>query len=236
MNKFITTAFLFFISLSSFAQTDLLPTPEAGEVLMKFLITDWDKIPEADAKIVINNSSMTYKAEGISDIDGRFNLLAANGETYNIAVFKFDTVFYFNDIETPKEALAGYEFDMHFKIKVVTNDYLSINKLAVYFKTNDYSLDTEDINAIDKLLNQLKEKPTMKIEIAAHTDDVGDNLSNLRLSQQRANAVKNHLIEKGINLNRIVSKGYGEEKPIAPNNNEEGRARNRRVECRVIQE
>ncbi len=236
MNKFLIGILLLVISLSTLAQTDQPPIPKAGEVLMKFWITDWDEIPEADARVVVNSSSMTFNAEGNSDIDGHFNLLAPNGDTYDIAVYKFDTVFHFNGIETPKEDLAGYEFEMHLKIKVVTNEYVSINNLAVYFKTNDYSLDSEDTKAIDLVLTKLKENPTMKIEIAAHTDDVGDNKSNLRLSQQRANAVKNYLLKKGISANRIVSKGYGEEKPIASNDTEEGKAKNRRVECRVIQE
>ena len=124
---------------------------------------------------------------------------------------------------------------MHLKIKVVTTEYLSIDQLAVYFKTNDYSLDVEDIKAIDLVLKQMKENPKMKVEIAAHTDNVGDNKSNLRLSQQRANSVKTYLIKNGIDTNRIVSKGYGEEKPIASNDTEEGKAKNRRVECRVIE-
>ena len=198
MNKYITTLFALITTVISIAQTDQLPTPQAGEVLMKFWITDWDEIPEGEARIVVKNTSLTYDAEGISVIDGHFNLLAPNGDTYNISVYKFDTVFHFNGIETPKEELAGYEYDMHLKIKVVTTEYLSIDQLAVYFKTNDYSLDVEDIKAIDLVLKQMKENPKMKVEIAAHTENDGDNKSNLRLSQQRANSVKTYLIKHDI--------------------------------------
>jgi len=75
----------------------------------------------------------------------------------------------------------------------------------------------------------------MKIEIGAHTDDVGANTYNQQLSLKRAQSVKAYLIKKGISKDRIKAKGYGENKPIADNATEEGRAKNRRVEISVIQ-
>ena len=80
----------------------------------------------------------------------------------------------------------------------------------------------------------LKDNPTVKIEISGHTDNVGKPSDNLTLSNNRAKSVVNYLITKGISAQRLVAKGYGETKPVADNKTEEGRAKNRRTELKVI--
>ncbi len=72
------------------------------------------------------------------------------------------------------------------------------------------------------------------VEIGGHTDSQGSDTYNLRLSESRANAVRNYLIQRGVEATRLIAKGYGESMPIAPNTTREGRAKNRRVEFKVI--
>ena len=74
----------------------------------------------------------------------------------------------------------------------------------------------------------------MTIEIGGHTDSQGVPGKNLALSKARANAVLNYLSSKGVPKNRLKSKGYGQTKPVASNNNAAGRARNRRVEFTIL--
>jgi hypothetical protein len=74
----------------------------------------------------------------------------------------------------------------------------------------------------------------IKIELSAHTDDVGADAYNFKLSDQRAAAVAEYLIAKGIAKSRIISKGYGKTQPLVPNTSDENRAKNRRVELKVI--
>lgn len=235
MKNILLIPLLFLSTISVFAQDSTAQVPKAGEVLMKFTISDWDLIPESEAKIVVTNTNATFKAEGISDIDGKFNLMAPSGDTYDLAIYKFDTVFNFNGVNAPAEEV-GYEFDLSLKIKLVTEEYISIQALKVHFASNEYVLDAADKKELDFLVGQLKKVPNRKIEIAAHTDNVGDEQSNMRLSQKRANSVKSYLVLKGISEKRIVSKGYGEAKPVQTNDTPDGRAANRRVECRVISE
>ena len=73
-----------------------------------------------------------------------------------------------------------------------------------------------------------------KIEVQAHTDYKGSGEANLKLSEQRALSVKNYLVSQGVSEKRLIAKGYGESQPIADNKTEEGRAKNRRVELKVI--
>jgi outer membrane protein OmpA-like peptidoglycan-associated protein len=80
----------------------------------------------------------------------------------------------------------------------------------------------------------LKANSLYKIEIAGHTDDVGDEQNNLSLSERRAKTVANYLIQKGIPKDRIVAVGYGESLPVVPNISESDRAKNRRVEIKIL--
>jgi outer membrane protein OmpA-like peptidoglycan-associated protein len=87
---------------------------------------------------------------------------------------------------------------------------------------------------LDELVAYLNRKDDERIEIGGHTDNVGKPASNLKLSLDRANAVRDYLIGKGINPERLTAKGYGMTEPIAENNTEEGRAQNRRTEVKIL--
>jgi outer membrane protein OmpA-like peptidoglycan-associated protein len=81
----------------------------------------------------------------------------------------------------------------------------------------------------------MKENAGLRVEISGHTDFVGDDAYNKQLSQRRATAVVNYLIKKGIDASRLVGHGYGEEKPLASNDDErEGRELNRRTEFKIL--
>jgi len=80
----------------------------------------------------------------------------------------------------------------------------------------------------------LNKYPEMQIEVAGHTDDVGNGLANFNLSERRAITVRDTLIRYGVAEDRIVAVGYGESQPIADNSTPEGRATNRRVELRIV--
>ena len=75
--------------------------------------------------------------------------------------------------------------------------------------------------------------PEVSIELASHTDSIGDDNSNMLLSQRRSESVKQYLIDMGIELDRIEAQGYGEKKPKSTNETPEGRAKNRRTEVRI---
>jgi outer membrane protein OmpA-like peptidoglycan-associated protein len=74
----------------------------------------------------------------------------------------------------------------------------------------------------------------MRIEVGGHTDNVGNDAANQLLSEERANAVRDFLIAHGIEASRVVAKGYGETRPVATNDTDEGRALNRRTEVTVL--
>lgn len=103
----------------------------------------------------------------------------------------------------------------------------------VFFATGSYKLLAKSNKSLNEVADILKADESLMIDIDGHTDEVGSNESNLVLSENRAAAVRDYLISKGIAENRMKSTGYGEEKPIADNKTAAGRAKNRRTEMTV---
>lgn len=101
---------------------------------------------------------------------------------------------------------------------------------GVTFATGSAELSPESEKMLSRVLNTLNAYPEMKVEIRGFTDNVGNNNSNQKLSQRRANAVRYWILNKGVEPARVVAKGYGEQNPIADNKTEEGRRLNRRIE------
>ncbi|MBN8767369.1 MAG: OmpA family protein [Thiobacillus sp.] len=101
---------------------------------------------------------------------------------------------------------------------------------GVNFDFDKATLRQEDIAIIDKNVAGLDKWGNVNIEVAGHTDSRGSEQYNMKLSQRRAETVRNYLISKGIAADRLTAKGYGEAQPIADNATEEGRFKNRRVE------
>ncbi|HQT32506.1 MAG: OmpA family protein [Thiobacillus sp.] len=101
---------------------------------------------------------------------------------------------------------------------------------GVNFDFDKATLRQEDIGSLDNDVATLKTWGDVDIEVAGHTDSMGSDAYNMKLSQQRAEAVRNFLISRGVAADRLTAKGYGESQPVADNATEEGRFKNRRVE------
>jgi outer membrane protein OmpA-like peptidoglycan-associated protein len=117
-------------------------------------------------------------------------------------------------------------------VPLKTGNKISLNN--IYFKQNEASLTDFARLMLVELTHILGIQKNMIIEIGAFTDDVGTDAYNLALSEKRAMAVKNYLIEKGASPKQILIKGYGENSPVAANTSEENRALNRRVEFKIV--
>ncbi|MEA5428955.1 OmpA family protein [Arcicella lustrica] len=110
----------------------------------------------------------------------------------------------------------------------------SITLDNVYFEQSSFILQSVSYEELDKMVELLKNAPQVKIEISGHTDNIGDTRLNFALSENRARVVFNYFVSKGINENRLHYKGYGSNKPLLPNNSEENKKKNRRVELTVL--
>lgn len=128
--------------------------------------------------------------------------------------------------------------------EIVADFHLEPSKLGstivlenIVFETGKSILHPKSFHELDMIAEFLKTHPHFHVEIGGHTDSTGDDKLNLQLSENRANAVMQYLIEHGIiDEKRLVHKGYGERKPIAPNDTEANRLKNRRVELKIVKD
>ena len=105
---------------------------------------------------------------------------------------------------------------------------------AIYFKTGSSELDRVSDPLLASIADIAKRCPAMKIEIDGHTDAAGTKAANQQLSEQRARAVFSWLVDRGVEASRMKPSGYGDTRPSAPNDSEANRAKNRRIEFRVL--
>lgn len=110
-----------------------------------------------------------------------------------------------------------------------------VNLKNVLFQQGTPTLLSDSYKELDLVVDLMKANPSMRIELAGHTDNVGSPSLNLKLSNDRVTAVKKYLVDKGIDPKRVKGKGYGSTKPISPGNTEEARKLNRRVEFVITQ-
>jgi outer membrane protein OmpA-like peptidoglycan-associated protein len=105
---------------------------------------------------------------------------------------------------------------------------------GVNFDTAKATIRPESLPRLDTVIEFMAHKRGVRIEISGHTDNVGNAQANKLLSEKRAQAVREHLMSRGIDAARIRAVGFGDERPIAPNTTDEGRQRNRRIEAREL--
>ena len=105
--------------------------------------------------------------------------------------------------------------------------------MKVKFTGTSTTLGTASKAALDQIVTLMKENPGMSISVGAYTDNAGDDDKNMQLTQDRANAVKDYIVSKGIDESRVTAEGFGETMPVADNNTAAGRTKNRRVEIKL---
>lgn len=104
----------------------------------------------------------------------------------------------------------------------------------IYFDFNKWTIREESRPALDKIARAMQEQPGFRVRIEGHTDAIASEAYNQTLSEKRAEAVRSALIERGVDPERLEARGFGEVRPIAPNDTPEGRAENRRIEFKVL--
>lgn len=216
-------------SLSTvFAQT----SDSINSALINVTVTNFENIPQKGEQIFFENLRTKKIFIGITNAKGEFDILLKGGEKYQIKIKSIGEADDYNTFEIPAleedELYAPSTLTIQFELpRTFTLD-------NVEFESGKSTLTKDSYKELKELLDYLKLKDDINIEIAGHTDDVGDDESNLKLSKARAETVRNYLISKGIAPKRVIAKGYGETQPIASNATVEGRQKNRRTEVRII--
>lgn len=219
---------LFFFIGSTLLSQNLKPTDKLA--LLKGVVTNFKGKPLSKETIIFYDEKKKTSVKVNTDAAGKFEVLIPVGATYGLKYKTFTTDVDYTKMEVPNDKEATYEVG----IKIdPPKDFVLDN---VYFDTGKSTLKPNSNKALNDLVEVLKIKNTMVIEIQGHTDDVGKPEDNMKLSQERADEVRKYLISKGIEAARVTAKGYGQTMPVADNSTEAGKAKNRRTSLKVIKE
>lgn len=170
------------------------------------------------------------KGEGVYE----FNMTSSSPAEMMLSIEKDGYMFKNFRLTLPAATEERQEITRSVELDVLQTGFSSVLR-NIYFDFNKASFRKSSYDELNKLERLLSENPDIIVEIAGHTDNIGNAAYNKKLSQQRANAVVDYVVNKGISKSRITAKGYGEELPMASNDDEaEGRALNRRVEFKVL--
>ena len=181
-----------------------------------------------NAKILFSSNDTNFIVTVNDKGQSTFKLI--QGVEFNVSCFigdekfDFDEIIYIEKNKNITQANIDLKFDLYDKIFELKN---------LFFQSAKYEIEKKYFKELDNLVVLLKEK-NIDIEIAGHTNNVGNDLNNQILSEKRALSVKSYLVKNAINPKRIICVGYGENQPIYDNNTTEGREKNRRIEIRIL--
>jgi outer membrane protein OmpA-like peptidoglycan-associated protein/tetratricopeptide (TPR) repeat protein len=167
-----------------------------------------------------------------TDETGNYLITLPVGKDYAFEVSRRGYLFYSENFPlSQKQADSTYNIDI--PLEPIEAGATIVLK-NIFFDVNRYDLKPESQVELDKLVQFMRENPSLVVQISGHTDNTGKPADNMSLSENRARAVVSYLTAKGIEAKRLQSKGWGDTKPIADNRTEQGRARNRRTEMRLV--
>ena len=222
------------ISIDNVKIENQIETSVSKVTILKGQISDekTGKFIEADVELDDIEKNINLAVFQSNSSTGKYLISLPSGKNYGITVRAKGYLFHSENFNIPKST-DYQEFTLDFALKKVEIGHSVVLK-NIFFDSGKSNLKSESVNELDKLYALLKDNSQIKIEISSHTDNVGGVESNQKLSDHRSDAVIKYLIEKGISPDRLKSKGYGESKPIASNDNAEGRQKNRRTEFKII--
>jgi len=202
-------------------------------ILWKGKVMDEMGTPLEAQIILTDNETGEQISEFYSNSEtGKFIVSLPAGKNYGVAVKKTGYLFHSENFNIPENAsFKEVNKDIILK-KIAVGAEVVLNN--IFFDFNKATLRPESKTELQNVIEFLQQNPNISLEISGHTDNVGSYEYNLNLSEKRAQAVVDYLIQQGIPSNRLVYKGYSYTKPIADNSTVEGRQLNRRVEFKII--
>ena len=178
-----------------------------------------------------NPAKVKYYAVGA---DGKLMLNLKANHTYTFTVSEKGYMVYTRNMTLGKSNSVSDHFEMKIGLTPIEVGSL-VNLYNIYFETNSYALLPNSESELNRVVGFLNSNKSLKVEIQGHTDSSGNPEANLKLSRERAKSVVDFLVKKGIASNRLKYSGYGDTKPIANNDTEEGRKQNRRTTIKIVE-
>jgi len=202
-----------------------------ADALVKVIVTNMQNKPSVGDIITLTSKESQTEFTGVTGDSGYFKIVVPNGDKYIVNFRSFAGEQRYKEIEIPK--LDG-TVEMNLMIKYDLPEVVVLENVT--FETNKSTIRPSSFLMLDRVAELLKNKKNMVIEISGHTDDVGETAANQKLSEGRAMSVKKYLESKGARQDQITAVGYGKTKPIADNKTPAGKAKNRRIEIKILKQ
>lgn len=214
-------------------KTQVVAENTTSATVLKGKVIDAEtKAPLVADVVLADNTTAEQLAEQKTDNEGMFSTFMPSGKNYNFSVQKQDYLFHSENFDIP--AGKGFqEYNIVIELKKIDIGSKVVLR-NIFFDFDKATLRKESTAELEKLLEIMREMPRLKIELSGHTDSKGSAEYNKKLSERRAQAVVQYLVAKGIATDRLRFAGYGKERPLASNDDEEGRQINRRTEFEII--
>jgi len=208
---------------------EMSPSKSAFEINIADVETD-ESMDEVEIVITNLDKNETIVKRVRKGEDGKFMVDLRDGDKYEINVNGPKGYAFYNTkvdmSDTENKKLDVKLQPLKAKTKLVLND--------ITFETNSADLNASSFQELDRVVKLLQDNPEIKIEISAHTDNIGSDDYNFKLSAKRAQSVVDYLVANKLQVDRFIAKGYGESMPVSANDTEENRAKNRRVELKIV--
>lgn len=208
--------------------------PETANIVIEGTVLDKETQKPIVAKIQVTDleTQQVVIEEENNAFDGTYMIVVPAGKDYDVSVSAKG--YFFNSTEFDVQSLSTYkEFDRDIKLEKLKKDK-AIQLKHIYFDFDSYQVKSSAFAELDKVVRLMNDNPEISIELSAHTDDKGKEDYNMTLSNQRAKSAAQYIISKGVTASRLIAKGYGKSKPLVPNDTDENRAINRRVEFKIL--
>ncbi len=195
-----------------------------------------DQIPRS----LYNKAQATVSQAGVKgallSIDGRDLVLSGTVNQNVDREALAQTLYNLDGIRVVEDNMTS--FDPEAAMRQAQQDFQTalagVDTSKVAFEPGSISLTAESKTSLAELVQLLRAYPQFRIRVAGHTDNTGRPEVNLRISKQRAQAVASYLLQRSVGRDQVIAQGYGATRPIANNESEAGRARNRRIEINFI--
>jgi outer membrane protein OmpA-like peptidoglycan-associated protein len=205
--------------------------PTRTEAAMKLFVIDKDKGPVKGVVIFLTGPDKTkYYAEP-TDSQGYAEVLVPVGKTYDIAYLSLGRREIAATVPVADEPSQSVKLTLRYKRERPPQPLILA---GVNFDTAKATIRPESFPQLDTVVEFMVHKKDARVQISGHTDNAGNAKANKTLSEKRAQACRNYIVSKGIDKKRLDAIGFGDERPIAPNDTDEGRQKNRRIEAKEL--
>ncbi len=216
---------LFFLSICSIVFSQKIAS-------FTVVVTDYNNAPLKGEQILMVGTSSKQVFKGVTNSSGTFDIDIPGGDIYNIKIKSVGDAKDYNTMEIP--AIEENQSYNKGTLTIMIEQAKSFTLDNVHFDSGKSSIKPSSYDELKELVEFLKLKPEINIEIGGHTDNVGEEDANQTLSQNRANSVMKYLTDHGVPKARLAASGYGENRPVADNSKDKGKRLNRRTEVRIL--